>query len=157
MRTFIYLALFSLLVTLSVQHKSKNLTLKCFAGREFHEAIRAIKTLGVKNFIRNKLTLQGITKSLTVALQCVKYSITSKPSDSQSILAKIGMVNLVLSNCEKDVGAVFLLLDNVVQQIKAKQKNWPNIIIASVMDVLLAKQGVTDCVQAYEYIRSLFN
>lgn len=128
----------------------------CFAGREFINAARSIKSMGLQNFIKNKITLPGIMSSLNVAYTCLRTVYKPSPSNDDSILTKIGISTLLASNCEKDVGMFFLLLDNLVQDVQSDKPDWVQAVMMSIMEYVVGQQGYADCQQMYEYIRHLF-
>ena len=138
MKVLLYLALI-VLATVSCHSDNgiKKETLKCFAKREMVDAIRAIKTGGVQNFIKSKLTLTGLVSSLGSVRQCLATNVSGMKSNGDSVLAKIGMTALYLSNCEKDVGGVFLILDNIVQEAQSGKPDWMSLVIETFMDGML--------------------
>ena len=111
-----------------------------------------------KGFLRSVPHFSTLVKKIANTYNCIVENTakTFSNSNDQSILAKIGMTNLYLSNCEKDLGAVFLLLDNLVADIKQSKKNWGEIVMLGIMEAITAKQGYSDCRGAVEYIISLF-
>ena len=62
-----------------------------------------------------------------------------------SRLSDFGFLLLKTSNCLKDVGPVFILLDNVLTEIQQQTRDWQNIIMSSVMTGFLSYQSYNDC------------
>ena len=157
MKGLILLTLLTLSLTVScMENETKTKAMKCFAAKEFVSAIRSIKNHGFENTIKSKLTLPGLYQSLGSAYQCLLRTLPQKVNDEDSILAKIGLSALYLSNCGKDVGMLFLVLDDIVQQVKSAKPDWVGVVIESVMDVMVGQQGFQECEAAIQYIIGLF-
>lgn len=60
-----------------------------------------------------------------------------------SELTNIGFLLLGTSNCLKDVGPVFILIDNIITYVK--DKDYQNALVNTIFTGLLAKQSYTDC------------
>ncbi len=60
-----------------------------------------------------------------------------------------GIAFLLASNCTKDIGAVLLIGDTIIQD----PKNITNDIIVLIFVALLGRQGVADCSQFWHFIR----
>merc|ERR1711976_395995 len=76
--------------------------------------------------------------------------------NGQSVLQKIGYTFLLSSNCEKDLGGAFIVLDQVVQSFQNFKQNWKNGIIATVFFGLLSKQAYADCDSAIQQIINMW-
>jgi hypothetical protein len=59
-----------------------------------------------------------------------------------------GVAFLLASNCFKDVGAVLLLADTVIQS----PKDYTNDVIVAIFGYILGRQGVADCAQFEHFI-----
>lgn len=77
-----------------------------------------------------------------------KFSFHSKLSD-------FGFLLLETSNCLKDVGPVFILLDNVITSIQHQPRDWQDIIMSTVFTGLLSYQSYNDCKVIYDGVISL--
>ena len=59
-----------------------------------------------------------------------------------------GIAFLLASNCFKDVGAVLLIADTIVED----PKNWQNDIVVLIFVALMGRQGYADCSQFIHFI-----
>ena len=64
------------------------------------------------------------------------------------VVEATGIAFLLASNCFKDVGIVFLLLDSIVQA----PTDWVNDLIISIFGAILGKQGWKDCSQFINFV-----
>ena len=157
MKGLFFITLLTLSLTITcMETETKTKAMKCLATKEFVSAIRSIKNHGFENTIKSKLTLPGLYQTLGSAYQCLMRTIPEKVNDDDSILAKIGLSALYLSNCGKDVGMLFLVLDNIVQQVKSDKPDWVGVVVESVMEVMVGQQGYQECAAAIQYIIGLF-
>ena len=158
MKVLLLLTLLALAMTISCHHEQQvqKKTLKCFARTEFVSAMKTVKTFGFQNMIKSKLTLPGIIQSFKSVLGCLAKNVTENVHVAQSIFAKIGMSALYFSNCGKDVGMVFLLLDNIVQQVNSAKPEWFSIVVEAIGEYIILQQGFGDCKTAFEYVVGLF-
>jgi hypothetical protein len=95
-------------------------------------------------------------QSFKTVLDCLTKNVTQNIHAGQTILAEIGMSALYVSNCSKDIGMVFLLLDNIVAQVRSAQPKWVNIVVETFAEYMAGQTGYGDCKAAYEYIVGLF-
>ena len=158
MKVFLCIALIFLVGSVRSIEESKKNFAKCLGKKEIISTIQAIKSLGLQNFLKAKLSLKGLMQTMKTAIECLGnvYNVETKSKSVHSVLQAIGMSSLYASNCEKDVGMVFLLLDNIVQQVQSEKKDWVGIVVESFMEYVVGQQTYGDCKDFYEYVRSLF-
>jgi uncharacterized protein YejL (UPF0352 family) len=70
----------------------------------------------------------------------------------KSAFSKIGMTLLYASNCEKDLGPSFIVLDNVVSNLQNIKKEWKNALANTFTLGLVGFQSFKDCRSAVENI-----
>ncbi len=76
--------------------------------------------------------------------KCFPDGLVELKNDN-SILNKLGLTVLLATNCEKDVGAALLLLDQVVTSFENIKTEWKTALLSTVMFGLLGRQTVSDC------------
>eukprot|EP00919_Chromeraceae_sp_WS-2016_P078080 GHVR01184693.1.p1 GENE.GHVR01184693.1~~GHVR01184693.1.p1 ORF type:complete len:154 (-),score=12.26 GHVR01184693.1:89-550(-) len=64
------------------------------------------------------------------------------------VIEGAGMAFLLASNCFKDIGAVLLIFDSIVQD----PSDWKNDIIVLIFVALLGRQGYADCEQFIHFV-----
>ena len=162
MKAIIYIAIALLAVSASCEFDAKmraRIT-KCFVGSEIVMSIKEIKETGFQNFIQNKLSLPGVYKQFESVYRCLSHIISTKnlkTSDDMGVLEKFGWANLLASNCEKDLGMMSLVVDNIVKQIQSDEKDWVGIIVETVMTYFVGQQGYTDCDQFVQFVVGIFS
>ena len=159
MKVILLFTLLSLsLISCHHEQEYQKKTALCLARTEFTKAIQSIRSMGFDNFIKIKLTFQGLSESLKNVAVCLSQNMVVENfhGGNQDILEDIGISSLLLSNCGKDVGGAFLLLDNIIKEIKSDKPDWVGVVVQAVMDVIFTKQGYGDCKDAINYIIGLF-
>ena len=100
-----------------------------------------------KNNLEAKAELIAlIQKAKAVSVDCdLNNKIQPALGD---IVEATGVGFLLLSNCSKDIGIVFLLLDSVIQA----PTDWVNDVMIAIFGAILGKQGYKDCSQFINFI-----
>jgi hypothetical protein len=78
--------------------------------------------------------------------------IENKELIVKSAISKIGMTLLYASNCEKDLGPSFLVLDNVISNFKNIKSEWKNALTNTFTLGLIGFQSYKDCKSAIENV-----
>jgi hypothetical protein len=74
----------------------------------------------------------------------------------QSALSKVGMTLLYASNCEKDLGPSFIILDTIISNLENVNAEWKKALVNTLTLGLIGYQSVKDCRSALENIRDIW-
>jgi hypothetical protein len=78
--------------------------------------------------------------------------IENKELIVKSAISKIGMTLLYASNCEKDLGPSFIVLDNVISNLQNIKTEWKSALVSTVTLGIIGFQSFKDCKSAIENI-----
>ena len=88
----------------------------------------------------------------TSVLQMCIPLLEDKTVFVKSVFSKIGLSLLYASNCEKDLGPCFLILDNVIANFENIKKQWVDALVSSLTLGFAGFQSFKDCKAAVENI-----
>ena len=152
---FVTLILSSIFIINSTNVKigdNDNILNKC-AAESIKEGISKMLD-SFQNDRTNISSLISETKTIVSRLtaESVACMITNFKNNNgyTSRLSDFGYLLLKTSNCLKDVGPVFIILDNVISSIQQETKDWQNIIVSSVLLGILTNQSYNDCKSLYD-------
>jgi hypothetical protein len=98
------------------------------------------------NLVAKSELIALVQKAKAIADECgLNQKVQPQLGD---VVEAVGVSFLLASNCFKDVGIVFLLLDSVIQA----PTDWVNDVIILIFGAILGKQGYKDCSQFVNFI-----
>jgi hypothetical protein len=161
----LFLSLLSFcLITVSIQQH-------VVADEKFTKATNCIKAEGfsdltsfVLDLYYNKITfkhfISGVIEMMPKLLSDIDVCLLKNNIFDlkwfKSSVSKVGFTLLYSSNCQKDLGPTLIIFDNVIQSLKNIKTEWKTALTNAFMGALLAKQSLSDCKDAYEAIKQLW-
>lgn len=109
----------------------------------------------LKHFVDSYIKMVSNGKSI-MCLTTYGGKVYNSYFANGSPLAKIGYSLLYESNCTKDLGPAFIVLDMALASLKNIKTQWKQFLMNGFMLGLVSKQSFGDCKVAYEQIRDIW-
>lgn len=109
----------------------------------------------VMDLYYNKINLVSFIKEfirITSKSDSLKKCITNIRVKSSTVLSKIGLTLLYESNCLKDVGPAFLILDNLISNLENIKTEWKSALVSAFVFGVTSFQSYNDCKSTIESI-----
>jgi hypothetical protein len=162
-KNIIVLVLFACLVSFSLQQISRDSKEKEFLQCMKTEVFTHAPALALKLYYGKLTVAQFMSKFLewylrtdSSVLQMCFPMLQEKQLIIKSTFSKIGMSILYASNCEKDLGPAFIILDNVISNFENIKKEWKNALFNTITLGLVGYQSFKDCKSSVENIREIW-
>lgn len=145
MKSVIIIALLAITVSASLKTNS------CFmdkAGVTLADMSKLAKSVEM-----NLNTMEAVISKLATIKAAYAECDNSemKAASLDAILNNLGVGNMLISQCSKDLGGYFLILDSIVED----PKDITNDIFGLIFSSLMGKQAYADCGQLIAFLQSL--
>ena len=112
--------------------------------------------INFSNFV-SKYLEWSMRSNTTVLSKCLPIMDLNKSQlIFKSALNKVGLTLLYASNCEKDLGPAFMVLDSVIANLENVKAEWKQALMNTFTLGLIGYQSFQDCKSAFENIKDIW-